>query len=337
MKIISLRLINFRIFRNRSFSFKDGINNFYGRNGSGKTSLLEAISYLSLPRSFRGSKDEHLVRFGENFFRIEGTILSETQHRISILYTKQGKKSITIDGKRIKSYSQLFKTFVVLAFSFKDYTLIEGTPKERRRFFDWILSIMDSKYFNYLSIYKDTLKQRNLALRRRMDTSPWDRSIREACEYILSRRKEVVEYINSRLGYGIKLIHQTTGCTYDRYREMEYSRGYTIAGPHRDDFIFVKEGVPLKYFASEGERRIVYLELVSILKEMIESRTGIEPVLVFDEPGNVLDDGNFKRFLKNLKGQVIMSNLFPVEGAYNLPLEGEYDGHDNSRNSEKYG
>ena len=323
MKIERIRLINFRKFDKLELEFQDGINNIYGGNGSGKTSVLEAIAYLSIPRSFRGDPDKYLIKWGRDFFNIRGDVLSDTHHHISITYSLSSGKKISIDGKRIKKYSQLMDTFLCMAFSTRDYYLIDGEPENRRKFFDRMISLMDYRYFLTLIRYKKVLRQKNIALKKGLPVEIWNRQLEDLASYIIRTRKEVVQRINQLLNgrYEIAYVSSLDGRSYRELLDRERSAGFTLAGPHRDDFLFFIDNRPMKYYASEGERRLFYLQLIIALREIIRERTGKEPVMVMDEPGNVLDKESLSKFLQSLKGQVILANLEPLEGANNIHLE----------------
>ncbi len=323
MRLEDIKLINFRRFDKLHLNFEDGLNNIFGGNGTGKSSILEAIAYLSIPRSFRGSPDRYLVRWGSDFFTIRGRVMDTTFHDISITFRLPSSKHITVDGKRIRKYSHLMETFTCMAFSTRDYAIIDASPEDRRRLFDRMISLMDQKYFVYLIRYRRVLKQKNTALKRNLPVGIWNRQLEELARYIVSVRREVVELLSRRMDSRFRIEYMDTlkGRSYGELLEEERERGFTIAGPHRDDFIFLIDGRPMKYYASEGERRIFYLQLIVAFREIIAERTGREPVVVLDEPGNVLDERTFRRFIESLRGQVIIASLHPVEGAHNIPLE----------------
>ena len=325
MKIEGIRLANFRRFDKLELKFHDGINNIYGGNGSGKTSVLEAVAYLSIPRSFRGDPDRYLIKWGKDFFNIVGGIVEDTHHHISITYSLTSGKRITIDGKRVRKYSELLDTFLCMAFSTKDYYLVDGGPENRRKFFDRMISLMDHRYFITLIRYRKVLKQKNTALKKGYPVDMWNKQLEELAGYIMDVRERVVNEINNLLDrrYRIEYMPSLKNRTYKDLLERERAAGFTLAGPHRDDFLFFIDRKPMKYYASEGERRLFYLQLIIALREIIVEKTGKEPVLVMDEPGNVLDRRSLSKFLHSLKGQVILANLEPLEDAFNINL-GEF-------------
>ncbi len=322
MRIESINLINFRKFERLHLMFEDGLNNIFGGNGTGKSSVLEAIAYLSIPRSFRNSPDRYLVRWGSDFFTLQGKILDSTSHDITITFQLPSSKRISVDGKRIRKYSQLMETFTCMAFSTGDYAIIDAPPEDRRRLFDRMISLMDHRYFVYLIRYRKVLRQKNMALKKGLPVKMWNRQLEELARYIVKVRREIVQLLNQKTDsrFTIEYMDTLGGRDYDELLNEEMARGFTLAGPHRDDFVFLINGRPMKYYASEGERRIFYLQLIVAFREIIAQRTGREPVVVLDEPGNVLDEKTFGKFIESLRGQVIIASLHPVEGAHNIPL-----------------
>ncbi|MEO0219829.1 MAG: AAA family ATPase [candidate division WOR-3 bacterium] len=152
MKIRELELINFKKFSHLKIQFSENINLIIGKNRAGKTTIIEAISYISIPRSFRNVKDEYLIKFNENGFSVKAIFSNLTEHYVLITYKKNGFKIITLDNKRVKTFLKLFEKFPVLTFHSNNYNIIEQSPEIRRKFFDWFFSILDYEYF--VSLYK---------------------------------------------------------------------------------------------------------------------------------------------------------------------------------------
>ncbi len=139
-----------------------------GPNGSGKTNLLEAIYYLEIFRSFRGARDSELVRFGEDVFRIEGTVRSgETTEELAAAYQKTGRrKKVEVDGGEADRIADALGALGAVVFSLEDADLVCGSPGRRRRFLDILLSLVAPGYLASLQRYRAVLAQRNEALRQ---------------------------------------------------------------------------------------------------------------------------------------------------------------------------
>jgi DNA replication and repair protein RecF len=128
MVIKELTVKNFRNFSEHTVQFSDGINVIYGPNGSGKTSILEAVAYLSNPRSFRGARDYQVLKVGEKHFEIKGRIISgEEKHTIEIVYVQdedKKEKVAYLDGSKVKRFRDIQEIFIAIFFSFRDYSML---------------------------------------------------------------------------------------------------------------------------------------------------------------------------------------------------------------------
>jgi len=312
----NLQLINFKKFSYLKLEFSEGINFIIGENGSGKTSIIEAISYLSIPRSFRGVKDEFLIKFNEVGWTIKAEISNLTEHNIQITYKKDGFKVIYLDGKKIKTFLKLFEIFSVLTFHSNNYNLIDQSPEVKRKFFDWFFSILNYEYFISLYKYKKILVQKNKALKLKSDISIWNKQLKQYSDYILKIRKNYIAQLNSIIieqsdKINIDYRNSLNDKNFDDFIELEMKRGFSIIGPHRDNYEFYFDGKNAKFFASEGEKRRIFLNLVIAMVKLTQKIKKLKPVIAFDDPFNVLDEKNFKNFLeeiKNLNAQIIISS-----------------------------
>lgn len=316
MILKNLQLINFKKFSYLKLEFSEGINFIIGANGSGKTTIIEAISYLSIPRSFRGVRDEFLIKFNEIGWTIKAEISNLIEHNIQITYKKDGFKVIYLDGKKLKTFLKLFETFSVLTFHSNNYNLIDQSPELKRKFFDWFFSILNYEYFISLYKYKKVLIQKNKALKLKSDISIWNKQLKQYSDYIMKIRKFYIEQLNSIIieqNDKIKIEYKSSlnDKNFDDFIELETKRGFSIIGPHRDNYEFYYDGKNAKFFASEGEKRKMFLNLVIAMTKLTQNIKKLKPVIAFDDPFNVLDENNFKNFLeeiKNLNIQIIISS-----------------------------
>lgn len=316
MILKNLQLINFKKFSYLKLEFSKGINFIIGENGSGKTTIIEAISYLSVPKSFRGVKDEFLIKFNEIGWTIKAEISNLIEHNIQITYKKNGFKVIYLDGKKLKTFLKLFETFSVLTFHANNYNLIDQSPEIKRKFFDWFFSILNYEYFISLYKYKKILIQKNKALKLKSDISIWNKQLKQYSDYIVKIRKDYIAKLNSIIieqNEKIKIEYKNSlnNKNFDDFIEFEMKRGFSIIGPHRDNYEFYFDEKNAKLFASEGEKRKIFLNLVIAMVKLTQNIKKLKPVVVFDDPFNVLDEKNFKNFLeeiKNLNVQVIISS-----------------------------
>ncbi len=140
-----------------------------GPNGSGKTNLLEAIYYLDTFRSFRGASDRELIRFGEDVFRIEATLHGpgeDERTELAAAYRSRGRrKKVEVDRREVSRLSDAVGKLGAVVFSLEDVEIVRGSPSERRRFLDILLSLIEPGYMEALREYRSVLSQRNEALK----------------------------------------------------------------------------------------------------------------------------------------------------------------------------
>ncbi|RKZ20990.1 hypothetical protein DRQ18_05245 [bacterium] len=304
MKIKTLSLKRFRNFKEMEIEFGDGLTLVLGKNGVGKTNLLEAIHYLGTLRSFRRAKEKDMVSFGEEFFEVKG---KTDGLEIKVLWMA-GKKNIELDGKRIKKVEDAFGKLLTVAFTSHDLFLIDGPPQERRRFFDMLLSKIDISYLSDLIAYRKVLKQRNALLSREEikeeEMNIWDEQLIPLGERIVQKRRELLKDFREKVknffevlsGKKLEIIYNPTfdpdkGMRGELLARREAERIYhtTLTGPHRDNYIFLVDGKDAKKFSSLGERRALAFALRLSEAETIREKRDEYPVLLLDEVIGELD------------------------------------------------
>jgi DNA replication and repair protein RecF len=244
-----------------------------GDNGQGKTNLLEAIYYLEIFRSFRGATDEQLVKFGEEVFRVEGRFeTSDGPRRVAAAYDRRArKKRVSVGGNEPARLGDAIGAVGVVVFSPSDVSIVAGSPGERRRYLDIVLSLTEPGYLGALQRYRHVLAQRNAVLRRGSGAplvSAWDeglvgwgsRVVAARARWVEARAASFAEHVldisdgaSGALEYepsvaagagagGEGAEARDTGEIAERFRrdlarsrEREERRGMTLVGPHRDD------------------------------------------------------------------------------------------------------
>lgn len=168
-RIGRLRLRDFRNFADLEVELPPPGVAVVGPNGSGKTNLLEAIYYLETFRSFRGANDRELIRFGEDVFRIEATLHGpgeDEETELAAAYRSAGRrKKVEVDRRDVSRLSDAIGKLGAVVFSLEDVEIVRGSPSERRRFLDILLSLIEPGYVEALQEYRSVLSQRNEALK----------------------------------------------------------------------------------------------------------------------------------------------------------------------------
>lgn len=333
MKIKTLQLDNFRNYASQSFSFDEGLNVIYGKNGAGKTNVLESVYLLSLFNSPRTARDKELVKFGTEKARIKAVIERKYGRRTVLLQIDSaGKKKALVDGLPVKRAAELIGVLGVVFFSPDEMRLVKETPAERRRFLDVGLSQQQKSYFIALSRYNKTLKQKNNLLkdvRYAAGTddmlSVWDAQLAEYGAAVTAARKKYVAELNSAaskihsyisgdkeelvLGYESasvsddeKEIRTELAEKITAAREKDKQLGFCTVGPHRDDISIKINSLDGRKFASQGQQRTIALAMKLAEVELYEKESGDRPVLLLDDVLSELDENRQKVLLQLTRG-----------------------------------
>lgn len=321
MPLHTLKLNHFRSYQNREFEFQDGVNLITGPNGSGKTNILEAIYLLGTTRSFRGLPQQ-IVHRESDWFRVYSELKSGDEAAIS---WKNKQKHIWYNQQEIKPQNFIGNIPLVL-FEPGSLQLVYGSPAQRRRLLDRILSFTDRNYLLALMQLRRILKQRNSLLRhsrlKKDQVFGWDVLLAEQAGYIRSRREEVVDYLNARvsdiykditksgeeitLAYRSKTASQSYTDTLLRQLEetveTDHRYGNTSVGPHRDDVSISYNGQPLVEMGSRGEIRSSVIAMVLGELEYLRQHAGSSPVLLLDDVYSELDTTRQAALLENISG-----------------------------------
>lgn len=329
-----LRLRQFRNLSDVTLVFPAAGVALIGDNGAGKTNLLEAIYYLEILRSFRGSPDEQLVRFGADAFHVRGVFVDARGRdtEITAAYEpRTRRKRVTVDGSEPDRISDAIGHLGAVVFSPADIGLVAGAPAERRRFLDILLSLGEPDYLAALQHYRRVLRHRNALLRSSTSVAamaPWDDALIEHGSRIIAmRRRWVDEYAEpfrvrceeiggraATLEYHASAIRGADGAITEafaaalrRVAPRERERGLTLVGPHRDDLVFRMQGrdeaIDLREFGSGGQVRTAAIALRMIEAEYVRARRGRPPVLLLDDIFAELDPGRSSRILEMLDGR----------------------------------
>ena len=321
MLIEELKLKNFRNYSELTLHPHPGVNLYFGRNGSGKTNLLEAIHYCSLGRSHRISNDANAVKNGEAFALSSVSIRNSLgQREIAVRFhpDEAQKKSILLDGKKIAKFSDMMGCLRCVIFSPEDLGLIKEGPSLRRRYLDMMISQINRGYFIALQQYRTCMDQRNALIRNLRANSYADTSMLSAFEetmaapaaVIIRERRRIVSLLSEcaretyqrvsdtdevfRLAYHSSVkeetkIEEVLCRLFRENREDDIRMGFTSVGPHRDDLILTLNKNQMKQFASQGQIRTAALSMKLSQMQILRDQSGEEPVLLLDDVMSELD------------------------------------------------
>lgn len=342
--IQSLHVKHIRSHREYSIEFSPEVTIVTGANGSGKTSLLEAV-YISLQgTSFRGS-DGDLLQKDSPWWKID-VVLNDQQTR-TIKYDPAktpSRKQFVIDSKTTARIPAKLKHPVVL-FDPDDLRLLHGSPTRRRQFIDRFISQLNPLYGPALRKYERAMKQRNNLLKSAYISDDqlfaWNIALAEHGAYIIEQRIAFIEQINQNLSglyQSIAGTHDEVSIHYSHtfvgdikqkllnelhaHAERDRYLGNTSVGPHRHDVIFQINTSPALSTASRGEARTIVLALKFLEVDIIERLTGKQPIILLDDVFSELDASRQKLLTSQLKGhQIIITSATSHAGKHLVHVE----------------
>ncbi|WP_028885672.1 DNA replication/repair protein RecF [Teredinibacter turnerae] len=336
--LLRLDISHFRNLRSAALQPGEGINLIFGENGSGKTSILEAISVLAHGRSFRTHKYRRLINNDEKSFTVFAQLHEGTTRNIGLNRASNGDTQIRIDGKAAYTSTELAECLPLLVMNSSSFQLLEGSAQVRRKFFDWLVFHVKHEFKQHWKLYARSIKQRNSLLRRdkitRSDLVPWDQELIKAAQHIESMRLEVFDqfqrYFLKEIGeflFTDKLGASLT-CTYvsgwskegdykaqlDDQFERDVAAGYTHVGSHKSDLKINLARVPAVEELSRGQQKSVIVALYLAEALVFRSLTGRKPVFLLDDLPAELDEANLQivgKALKNMGSQVFATAIDP--------------------------
>lgn len=331
MWIKEIKLNNFRNYENKIINLENNINLFYGENAQGKTNIIESIFLASMGKSFRTNNEKEMISFNKDNFSVE-ILFEKSDREGKIKINLQNKKSVYLNGVKLKKLSELLGNINIVLFTPDDINILKDGPQKRRRFLDMMISQLRPNYMYVLNLYLKTLEQRNNYLKQiKLENKKpelldiWDEKLAEYSEKIYIYRNEFIEKIKNK----IDIIHKNI--TNDKEeikieyisecenkenflkllkerRKLDIIKGYTTKGIHRDDFIIYINNKKVNVYGSQGQHRTAILSLKLAELQVIYDEIGETPVLLLDDFMSELDEKRKKSFLENIKDvQVIIT------------------------------
>lgn len=342
MSLTELNLENFRNIAGTGLSPGRGFTLLYGANGSGKTSLLEAIWYLGHARSFRTRQPDRMIREGAELMRVTARVRTEgsdsAPEPLGLERQRGGEQRIRLGGQPVRSLAELVSCLPMQLLNQDSHRLIEGGPRERRQFLDWGVFHVEQGFYPAWQRYSRTLRQRNAALRAgaRVDgIRVWDAPLAEAAQSIDSYRRAYVARLGERLRrLGPELVdlppvalQYRSGWTGNRsfaeslgaHLEADLRQGFTQQGPHRADLAIRVGEVPARERISRGQQKQLVMALLLAQAEIHREATGRHSLFLIDDLPAELDRTHRARLIDRL--QALESQVFVTANhAEDVPL-----------------
>ncbi len=343
-----IKLNNYRNFNEIDIELNDKLNIFIGNNAQGKTNLLESIYISSIGRTFRTNKEEDLIKFGSKKSIVDLTITKKNRiKKIRIELEKSKKKVVKINDIRLEKNNDLIGILNNVIFTPDDLKLIKGSPSERRKLLNIIISQIKPNYKYLLKNYKKVIIQRNNILRN-INNKNFNREVLEIWNnYLVNIGTDILEYrkeyfkslkkyskeiysnisqnneildieYKSSLGIVEKLNREQTKEIFNKKikknLDKEIYKGITLFGPHRDDLIIKINKKECKSFGSQGQQRSAALSLKLSEIEIIKNEIGEYPILLLDDVLSELDNNRKKYLLSYInKLQTIITSTNDID------------------------
>ncbi len=317
MHISHLSLTNFRSYAELSLPLEPGITIFVGRNGEGKTNIVEAILYLSFLSSHRVASDQPLVRLGNSSAYIRATTqLPDREVLVELEVNAEKANRARINQNPVRSQKELFGIVQAIYFSPEDLDLVRGDPSERRKFIDQLIMLRSPRMAGVISDYERAVRQRNTLLKSRAGNeslASWDEQVANFGGEVIAARistlqtfepifQEVYKDISSKkpasIAYKSSIEEPSTIPSENTIkilermritRAAEIERGLTLSGPHRDDLLLHLGDHLVKGYASHGESWSIALALKLATYKMLQ-QDGLSPILILDDVFSELDE-----------------------------------------------
>ena len=322
LRLQSITLVQFRNYLTQSFSFSERIIGICGKNGSGKTNLLDAVYYLSFSRSYFSRPDNQNVYHGQSGMRIEGHYqLNNTPQEIICVVRENSRKELILNDEMYKKFSDHIGKFPCVMIAPDDLVLITGGSEERRKFIDTILSQIDNGYLLNLIDYNRILQQRNSLLKQSAETGNTDIALFQVLGSQLSQKGITIFQERKSFLHGflpkVAALYQKIASTDDglslRYESQLLTDGFeellkassqkdfllqrTTTGIHRDDLSFNMASTTFKSEASQGQRKSLLFALKLAEWQVLKERKGFTPILLLDDVFEKLDEPRMYKLL----------------------------------------
>ena len=345
MVIDNVSLQNFRSYESYRLKLDPRLTVIVGKNGIGKTNLLEAIYVILHGSSFRAT-DHELMRYEAAWWRL-GIEFDDRERELRYEADKRPAKQL-IDRSTKKRFSYQDRLPVVL-FEPHDLLLISGSPSRRRDALDHMIGFLSKTYKQTLGRYERALQQRNNLLKQHTGLESlkyhlfvWDVMIAEMSEYLLAERQKFISAINKRLPSmyeriagvpsEVELVYMSSLPVNPTSSQViaqlhtglrgDIARGTTSVGPHRDDFGFRLAGKDAKNSASRGESRSLILSLKLVYADLLSEVYGTEPVILLDDVFSELDVDRQTNLLSLLdKHQTVITDTKTVSVEHGKRIE----------------
>jgi DNA replication and repair protein RecF len=340
MFLKKISLFNYKNFSEVSYDFDEKINCFVGKNGIGKTNVLDAIYHLANGKSYFNPLAVQNIKHGEEFFVIDGEFEKTSRNEQIVSSFKKGQKKILKrNGKPYEKFSDHIGFIPLVIISPADNDLIIEGSETRRKFIDNVISQLDSSYLIELIQYQKIISQRNallkyFALNHVFETDTlliYNEQLNNLGQNIFEKRKKFIDeflpifnkHHQAITGSAemVQLVYESHLFENDTLTLLEQNLGkdralqYTSVGVHKDDLAFQIDHYPIKKFGSQGQQKSFLIALKLAQFEFVKKQSGEKPILLFDDIFDKLDESRVSKIIEMVNqeefGQLFISDTHP--------------------------
>ena len=351
MYLTELSCKNFRNYPELCVNFSPEINFITGKNGTGKTNILEAIAVCSHIKSFRNVSDSDMMRWHTDNYYCSSRVHTDVVHRYEVgcsIEKERLKKRVKIDGREINRISDYYGKLQTVVFSPVDINLVNGAPEIRRRFIDSVISKTDPVYLENLNEFRKILMSRNRLLkslreRKTSDTRQldvFDALFAEKASYIIKKRRAFIEIFQMLFSESYRKIGLNDSGPDIKYiesinvdsdndivtslisrRQKDIMSGNTGAGPQRDDIrLQMSENIHFTSYASQGQRRTAGIALKAAEFSYLEKKLSTKAIILVDDIFSELDEERRANMVKILsRGNQVIFTMVDIR-MFNIDL-----------------
>ncbi len=320
MSLAKIDVSNVRNIETAHIDFSSRLNFIVGPNGSGKTSLLEAIYILGRARSFRSTQAGRVIRFEQEHLTVSGRVRDEAGLPPIPVGVRLGrrKREIVLAGSKLQSSSELIRTFPVLLIHPFNNALLDDAPKFRRQFLDWGAFHLDGDFLDNWRGFARALNQRNALLRagNGRGIEIWNHELSRYGTIVAQTRQTYAErlrpYFHDAAAHflGMSCLDLFTSWGWKpemgldaALREdisLDLRDGYTHSGPHKGDFSVLAGGRLARNYLSRGQMKLLVYALLLAQAQVLEESFGAKGCVLIDDLASELDIDNRVKLLSFL-------------------------------------
>lgn len=339
MHLENISLNNFKNYESAKVQLSREINCFVGKNGSGKTNLLDAIYYLSITKSAFTAQDVQCMKHDETYFSIRGEYEIEEKKRIAICGFQTGKKKLVkLDDKPYRKASEHIGKLPLVLIAPDDTDVIRGGSEDRRKFFDAIIAQTDQHYLQNLIKYNHTMRQRNSLLKQFLDRDyfditllkQYDKQLIALGKLIYGVRKRFITEFQPLVAQHYQLLSEKSESValeytshFDEDIDMLFEDNLakdrvlkrTSIGIHKDEYPFLMDDRQIRKFGSQGQQKSYLIALKLANFDFLLKEKEVKPLLLLDDIFDKLDDFRITKLMEMVAsdafGQIFVTDARP--------------------------